>query len=769
MTVSISLHGSLNLDGSLKKAAMDFLEKLAEDPTSPALNVEPINGSVDPRARTGRVNLQYRAVLFELTGTNQRHFVVVGVYPHDEGIEKAKSIRLSVNPINGITQLIEESTPKAPAVSEVESRRKAEEAAKKAATIAQQQTEKSLEVELPHPRAVFESHGYTPELLEQELGIEPAATLVVLDLESEETIETALSTSPTWERDALLGIVAGFSIAEVRESLGITIADTAVADQPTDDEKAIEGLKTPAALMEFAYIENVNTEELRKVIDSRDFNSWRVFIHPDQYAIVEQNFSGAGRVSGGAGTGKTVVVVHRANRLVISDGETPTLADTPPRVLLTTYTRGLADSLKSQMNALNAAFPEAGGPGKKGLWIGGIDSVVAKVLADAAPSEIEVATEKVMGRAARRVKSFEGNQEKEHWMDALLLAGKDLAPELANRTFLSQEFETVVLANQINTQSEYLRVPRSGRGTSLSRAQRKHIWPIIEAFMKSTARDGRIAWPALSAVAAVVLNNRFAKTGERLFDHVLIDEAQDFHAGHWRFLRACVGPGPNDIFLAEDSHQRIYGQRLVLSHFGIETRGGASRRLTLNYRTTRENLGYALGVLTGDWYDAEGEEDTTHGYRSARSGPLPRLLRFNSEGEEITAVSELIAHWQDDNEDAHIGILTRTRPLINRAVNGLADHGIQATNTRNAERASHEAVSVMTMHGAKGMEFTHVILLGMGRNVLPFQLKFAGLGEAERDDALQTERALLYVAASRARDELVITAHSEPSKLLPRS
>lgn len=763
MTVSISIHGSLNLDGSLKKASMDFLQKLGEDPTSVGLHVEPITGSVDPRARTGRVNLQYRAVMFELTDEFQQHFMVVGVHPHDEAIEKAKKIRLDVNPINGITRLIEETTPAPQAIADLHSRKKAEQAA----ATARKQATKEETAKMPRPCDAFEARGYTPEILERELGIEPAAAQVVVGLETEANIEEVLEGSPAWERDALLGIVAGLTIAEVREALGIQNADALTEEERASDKAIIEGLKKPGARMEFAYIDNVSTDELRKVIDSGSFNSWRVFIHPDQQAIVEQNFSGAGRVSGGAGTGKTVVVVHRANRLVTSGGETPTLNDNPPRVLLTTFTRGLAESLKSQMNALNPAFPEAGDPGERGLWISGVDALVRKVIDDAALSELVAATENIMGRASRQARVLSENDAKQHWMDALLSADSDLAPELANRTFLAQEFEAVVLTNGITTQTAYLRIPRPGRGTSLNRTQRKQIWPIIEAFMKASARDGMFSYVTLATIAAAILENRFESGGGRLFDHVLIDEAQDFHAGHWKFLRASVGPGANDIFLAEDSHQRIYGQRYVLSRFGIETRGRASRRLTLNYRTTRENLGYALGVLTGTWIDSEGEEDTTHGYRSARSGPLPRLLQFRTEGEEITAVSELIARWQDTNEDAHIGVLTRTRPLINRAVNGLADHGIQAVKTKNAELASKEAVSVMTMHGAKGMEFTHVVLLGITQDVLPFKLAMAGLAEAEREEALQMERALLYVAASRARDELVITTHGEPSELLP--
>lgn len=767
-TVTISMQ-RLGLDGSLHKQTMDFLDKLAADPTSPGLHVEPVQASVDPRVRTGRVNKQYRAVMFEMTGPDMHHFVIVGVYNHDDAYAKATGIRLEVNPINGITRLIEETAPAKPSAQDRADRQKAEAAAREAAELsAQQAQEEAASVkEVEAPGAALLREGYTADVLEQELGVDPTVTTTVLALADETGLEAALSSSPAWERDALLGLIAGLSLEEVRESLGIVLAqDDEEGTERSEDERIVAGLKTPAAQMEFAYLDEVNTEELRKVIDSDNFDAWRVFLHPDQQEIVERNHSGSARVFGGAGTGKTVVAVHRANRLVTSDGATPELQDAPPAVLLTTFTRGLADSLKSLMNALNPAFPEAGVPGESGLWIGGIDSVIYQVLSKAPSSQIEKASEQVLGRATKRIKPFTGDEEKQYWLDALMnFRDVDLPPELGNTTFMEQEFESVVLANQITTQAAYLRVPRPGRGTPLNRGQRKKVWPVIEAFMNASARDGKVSWPAQAAVAARLLDNREGT----LFDHVIIDEAQDFHAGHWRFLRACVAPGPNDIFLAEDSHQRIYGQHYVLSHFGIATRGRASKRLTVNYRTTRENLGYALQVLDSEkeWLDAEGEEDSEKGYRSLRSGPRPQRLSFATEDEEFDAVAELIRQWQDNHPDPRIGVLTRTRPLINRVVNALADNGITAVKTKNAELASHENVSVMTMHGAKGMEFTHVILLGMGDDVLPLQHQLTGLGKGEREDALQRERALLYVAATRARDELVVTTHGTPSRLLP--
>lgn len=229
--------------------------------------------------------------------------------------------------------------------------------------------------------------------------------------------------------------------------------------------------------------------------------------------------------------------------------------------------------------------------------------------------------------------------------------------------------------------------------------------------------------------------------------------------------------GPNDIFIAEDSHQRIYGQPLTLSHFGISTRGRASRRLTLNYRTTKENLEYALKILVGgnsEFLGAEGDVDSVEHYRSARSGPAPQIITTETEEKEFDIAAAIISTWLDNHPDPHIGVMCRTRGQISRVVSGLAGHGIDAVQTKNAELASHEQVSVMTMHGAKGMEFTHVIIMGAGKEVMPLRFRIQNMSEEDAKFALQQERSLLYVAASRARDALVLTTTGERSELLPQ-
>lgn len=219
-----------------------------------------------------------------------------------------------------------------------------------------------------------------------------------------------------------------------------------------------------------------------------------------------------------------------------------------------------------------------------------------------------------------------------------------------------------------------------------------------------------------------------------------------------------MAAGPNGIFLAEDSHQRIYGQRLVLSRFGISTRGRASKRLTLNYRTTQEVLNYAVRMLEGEtWVDSEGAEDSTQQYRSARSGPQPHIIPAATEAKEIAKVANAIKEWNPDGDNVRVGVLARTQRKAKEVEAALSEQGITLNNN----------VRVMTMHSAKGLEFTHVALMGVNNTVLPLPYVLNGLDTPEKDDFLQRERALLYVAASRARDQLLITYSGAKSTLLP--
>ena len=422
--VTFSLYSGLNLDGALMKPTMNFLQKLSADPTNPSLKIKTLSNAVDKRVRTGRINDQFRAVMFEIREGDVHHFVLVHVDSHDEGNRAAEKLdperlRLDINPINGITTLIKEE-PAADGSAGADSRAKAEAAAREARELAAEQVravaaEKGVRAELvekqtPPPRKALKA---TPEELWEELGIDPELTARVLELESEDGLGALLAPRPKWEHEAVLALVAGYSVEQTRESLGLRKVTEAEAAE-SEDARLLAGLRRAAAELEFAYVEDVETESLRSVIESGNFDQWRVYIHPEQRHMAEHSYKGSARVFGGAGTGKTVVAVHRANNLA-----TGQVAGAGPRVLLTTFTKGLAQGLKSQLNALNKRYPEAGEPGEDGIWVDNIDAVVGKVVSLGTVEEIEEATRRVLGVASSRVRPYNELAARQVWEGAL--------------------------------------------------------------------------------------------------------------------------------------------------------------------------------------------------------------------------------------------------------------------------------------------------------------------------------------------------------------
>lgn len=268
----------------------------------------------------------------------------------------------------------------------------------------------------------------------------------------------------------------------------------------------------------------------------------------------------------------------------------------------------------------------------------------------------------------------------------------------------------------------------------------------MQVYRAHTSADGTTDWHEKAMIAASYLDGLVAQGKPRPADHVLVDEAQDLSPAHLHFLRALVSEGKNDLFLADDAHQRIYAPKVTLSHYGINIRG-RSRRLTLNYRTTAQNLSYALGVLDGvEYTDLDGDEVSTHGYRSARTGVVPALLPCSTRSEEYDAVAERVRIWKGTG---NVGVLCGTMREGETWVRELTERGIDAMYVGRDSRGDVDGVAVMTRHRAKGMEFNRVAMVGLGRDA-----RFPG---AEDDDAGLRERSLVYVGATRARDELLVS------------
>ena len=806
-------------DPSLRAKIGPFISKLSTMTTSSGLHLEPIRGSRDRRVRTARVTDFYRAVLFELAADGEVVYVIHGIWPHDEAIKIAESVTVHVNPRNGITEVVnvgdligldpravEEARRTAQAelaaaqreadelaretariqAANAEARRRNEEArgadAVSAPTQApdtepvatgSQQGERGTAigtavraaavpgaVVVPsRDQAPVWPDGLTVEMLHDELGIDVRLGAAALAAQREsQLLDLASTARVSWQGEALLNLATGATIEEIREDFGLRPSRD-VAAEPTDAD-LIAGLRTRAARSTFTWLES--DEDLRRAIEGLSFAEWQLFLHPQQRALVERRANGPMRVSGGAGTGKTVIAVHRAVELAKrdkADGQ-------EPRILLTTYTRNLADDLRRQIAQLDPRLPFTEKLSEPGVMVSGLDRVAHMILQQAG-AKISPIAQEVIGQPRGRVLTYPKDNV---WQEVLTLMGDELPEGLRSADFLESEYELIVLPQRVTALKQYLRVRRPGRGVALDRSKRAAVWKAMERYRDRSADLGVTSFDEQLALAAAWLDHEAGDGKPRPFRHVLVDEAQDLTPAHLQLLRALVEPGPDDLFLAEDSHQRIYGKKITLSHYGIQVRG-RSRRLTRNYRTTRQNLDVAFGILDpGTYEDMEGQAEEHH-YVSPRSGPEPLLLHATDRADELSKAAELLTVWLEQDRDSEdsapesIAILVRDRYQRDAVVNGLAQHGIEVRAV-DREAAGRGRPVVMTMHRAKGLEFRKVLLFDISKNAIPRPLRDQQYSDADGDDALLRERSLLYVAATRARDQLAISWSGEASPLI---
>ena len=804
-------------DPSLRAKIGPFISKLSTMSTSSGLHLEPIHGSRDRRVRTARVTDFYRAVLFELTADGEVVYVIHGIWPHDEAIKIAESVTVHVNPRNGITEVVNvgdligldpRAVEEARRTAQAElaaAQREADEIARETARIqaanaeARRRNEEargadagSAPTQAPgepvgtggqrgeggavagtagaaavpgavvvpsRDQAPVWPDGLTVEMLHDELGIDVRLGAAALAAQREsQLLDLASTARVSWQGEALLNLATGATIEEIREDFGLRPSRD-VSAEPTDAD-LIAGLRTRAARSTFTWLES--DEDLRRAIEGLSFAEWQLFLHPQQRALVERRANGPMRVSGGAGTGKTVIAVHRAVELAKrdkADGQ-------EPRILLTTYTRNLADDLRRQVAQLEPRLPFTEKLSEPGVMVSGLDRV-ARMILQQAGARISPIAQEVIGQPRGRVLTY---PREDVWQEVLTLMGDELPEGLRSADFLESEYELIVLPQRVTTLKQYLRVRRPGRGVALDRSKRAAVWKAMERYRDRSADLGVTSFDEQLALAAAWLDQEATLGTPRPFRHVLVDEAQDLTPAHLQLLRALVEPGPDDLFLAEDSHQRIYGKKITLSHYGIQVRG-RSRRLTRNYRTTRQNLDVAFEILDpGTYEDMEGQAEEHH-YVSPRSGPEPLLLHATDRADELSKAAELLTVWLEQDRDSEdsapesIAILVRDRYQRDAVVNGLAQHGIEVRAV-DREAAGRGRPVVMTMHRAKGLEFRKVLLFDVSKNAIPRPLRDQQYSDADRDDALLRERSLLYVAATRARDQLAISWSGEASPLI---
>lgn len=383
------------------------------------------------------------------------------------------------------------------------------------------------------------------------------------------------------------------------------------------------------------------------------------------------------------------MLLHRARTLGSSAGR--------PRVLLTTFTTNLAEAMAADLRRLDPELPITRELQEPGVHVTGIDALVSAVLRKA--SDLDPDLQAVLGTSGARV----GDRVPQHpWREAIDTAGRDLPEQLRSEAFFIAEYGSVVLPNRVTTKEEYLRVRRPGRGVALDRSRRGLVWDVIAACRAQARITGALDFQEATAVATAHLQ-RTAHAGH-LFDHVLVDEGQGLVPVHWQLLRALVGEHADDLFIAEDSHQRIYGRKVTLGQYGIRI-VGRSRRLTLNYRTTAQTLTYAMRILQGGSYvDLEDSAERSQDYRSARSGPQPRVLPCSSLANELETAADVVRAWVSETESPEtIAVLVRDRRQRDRVAAGLAERGVRIRSVdREAIKPGQPVVMTMHHRGAAG-------------------------------------------------------------------
>jgi superfamily I DNA/RNA helicase len=540
-------------------------------------------------------------------------------------------------------------------------------------------------------------------------------------------LERAEAALPQEAYEALYLLASGYSVDEVFLEMQKP-EQPAVEIDTTDYTKA---LQNEDSRRRFYVVDGA--QELAELLTA-PLEQWRIFLHPKQRQLVRMRASGPVRVLGGAGTGKTVTAMHRARYLA---EEVFTGRD--DRILLTTFTKNLATDISQNLRKLCS---------DEGAWarieVQHLDGWVSNFL-------------RTQGYRPEVV--FDA--ENETWQNALQEAPSGAGlPE----SFYRIEWEMVVQAQNITSADEYLAAPRIGRGTRLSREMKKRVWAVFQEYRAQLNERGKKEYVDLIRDARQLIENKKLKLPYRA---VIVDEAQDMSAEAFRLVRALVPAGENDLFIVGDAHQRIYRHRVSLGKCGVDIRG-RGKKLKINYRTTDEIRRFAVGLLEGRPIDdLDNGQDDQKGYLSLAHGTPPEIKVFSTVAEEIAYILKHVRTLVDEGTPlSSICVVARTKKLVELYSTHLRSAGMEVYEVKRdtAEQRERAGLRVATMHRVKGLEFEHVIVAGVNRGVVPLEMAMAAADDEITQRNVETgERALLYVALTRAKRSALITAFGEAS------
>jgi mRNA-degrading endonuclease RelE of RelBE toxin-antitoxin system len=696
------------LNGDEQKAVKTTAFDLQTDPTSSALSFHKLEKARDRNFWSVRASRDVRLIVHK----TQSSLLLCYVDHHDKAYAWAERRRLETHPKTGAAQMVEIVE----VVQEIRVQRIVEAPA----------VERPARLPFAEMSAdVLLGFGVPKDWI---APVQRATEDSILDLAehlpgeaAEALLELATGGMPR-SRPQVLGDAGSLSP-------GARFHQTLVDDDEMEAEEEEESaFLHPDAMRRFRTIES--PEELQRALDF-PWDKWTVFLHPEQRALVEREQSGPARVSGSAGTGKTIVALHRAVHLA--------KAFPQGRVMLATYSEPLANALAVRLRRLISNEPRLG----ERIDVSAIPAVGARLYRSLV-GPLKLASREAVNKSMKA-------------------AAAEVGAGSFTHAFLMSEWDQVVDAWQVTEWEGYRDVARLGRKTRLREDRRKALWAVFESVRASLAKMALVTEAAMFAALAIAT----AKARNRPYDFAVVDEAQDLSISQLRFLAALGGDRPNALFFAGDLGQRIFQQPFSWKALGVDVRGRA-RTLRVNYRTSHQIRAQADRLLEAKIADVDGNEEVRGDAISVFNGTPPSVQTFTDEEGESKAVGAWLAERAKEGVAAHeIGIFVRSEAQLPRARAAIEVAGIPYTVLDDRVEAISGYASIGTMHLAKGLEFRAVAVMACDDEVIPLQSRVEEVGEdSDLKEVYDTERQLLYVACTRARDFLLVSSVEPASEFL---
>lgn len=683
------------LPSAIQARANQAVLKLMTNPDQSGLNIEKLKVCKDDSFHSARVDQTYR-IIYSAQGNVM---LLLWVDHHDDAYKWASTHKCTINAESGAIQLY-----------------------KTELSVEDAKTPSSEDIET-----------YTPSLFValkdkqlMKLGVPKDHLPAVRAIKDEEALDRLQGYLPDEAYEGLYFYLAGESYEAILSERSVSENDEF---NTSDFMAALERIQTKA---KFSVVDGEN--ELEEIL-SASLEKWRVFLHPSQRKLAEGNKNGPVRVLGGAGTGKTVVAMHRAKWLAER-------VEGDQKILFTTFTKNLAQDIHDQLTTLCG------------------EKLMTKI-------EVVNLDQWVRYFLRKQKYDFEILYNSKISNDLWKLAYLDMPAGLDfSLEFFKEEWDQVIQPQAVLSLDEYKKAKRTGRGTRLNRRQRLDVWNVFESYRNLLTQGSyKEVSDAYRDAADFIAND----VNHVLLNYasIIVDEAQDMGPQAFKLLRAMTPESQNDLFIVGDAHQRIYGQnKVVLGQVGINIRG-RSAKLKINYRTTDEIRGWATNLLDGcDVDDLDGGSDNNQFYKSLTHGNPPTHVSVTSFDEQIELIKRLME--EQTGSLSNVCVVARINSEVEKIERELSAKGVKTHIIKTSEAdAPDNAVRLATVHRVKGLEFDHVIFASFNDGLVPLQfVADQSADEVSRDAQDMQERSLVYVALTRAKRVAHVISYGTPSRYL---